>query len=673
MMNQPQHTPPAAGAGLPQTPPGPDRLCRALALVMLVAPFVLLPGLSEFADRPQAAWLQVTTFILLTLFFLRAYRTKEETAIRTSPLLLPLAALLLWFFVGLSYAVNPYEVIKRFLHLLAAGAAFFLALQLFFSPARAKILLWALALAGLGVAVIGMGQHLFRLSLIPQIVPPAATFANKNMAAHFVVLSMPAAMILFLVERTRFVYLLSITLALQTTFLVYAQTRASWLALVAQLTLIILFFLLFHKSNRLLCLTKKQKKGILLGLVMAACLIGLGEGASFSGYRNIVSRVAQSQSYVKEPGREVRFALWLNTLAMARDHLVVGVGLGNFKNHYPRYHNAVLKDQSFSVARQAANTHNDLLQGLAELGLVGLGLFSWLVLQTAATARLSLQGENEEQQIIAALALTGLLAFLVIALFSFPMACSLPPFMAALYLGLLAARAPQAGNCRVSAAKILAYSALAALLCLLAGLNSYNELKADHYLARFIKLESQQQWPAAIRMGQKMVRAQPLRHQLLTYLGRAYMQSGNLLQAEKAFKVSLKRDPLDINAMTNLGAVYLRGGRYQKAQAISEEALAIFPANWAACSNIGSALMQQGKYPEAKDCFARATGMKGASKQVWFNLGTACQKEGDLEGAVRAFTEALAKDPGWQEAAGALSEVKAQKKSLKESFTPSGQ
>ncbi|MDR9502080.1 MAG: tetratricopeptide repeat protein [Desulfurivibrionaceae bacterium] len=655
MMNQPQHTP----AGRPQAPSGPGRLCRAFALVMLVAPFVLLPGLSEFANRPQAAWLQITTFLLLTLFFLRAYRNKEEAAIRTHPLLLPLAALLLWSFVGLSYAVNPYEVIKRFLHLLAAGAAFFLALQLFFSPARAKILLWALALAGLGVALIGMGQHLFRLSLIPQIVPPAATFANKNMAAHFVVLSMPAAITLFLVERKRFVYLLSITLALQTTFLVYAQTRASWLALVAQLALIALFFLLFHKSNSLLCLTKRQKKGILLGLVMVAGLIGLGEGGSFSGYGNIVSRVAQSQADVKEPGRQVRFALWLNTLAMARDHLAVGVGLGNFKNHYPRYHDAVLTDQSFSVARQAAHTHNDLFQGLAELGLVGLGLFSWLVLQTASTARLSLQGEDGEQQIIAALALTGLLAFLVVALFSFPMACSLPPFMAALYLGLLAARAPQAGDCRISAVKILAYSALAGGLCLMAGLSSYNELKADHYLARFIKLENRQQWPEAIRVGRKMVRAQPLRHQLLTYLGRAYMQSGNLRQAERAFKVSLKRDPLDINAMTNLGAVYLQGGRYQEAQAISEEALAIFPANWAACSNIGSALLQQGRYSEARDSFARAAAMKGASKQVWYNLGEARRKEGDLEGAVQAFTQALAREPGWQKAAEALSEVKA--------------
>jgi tetratricopeptide (TPR) repeat protein len=206
----------------------------------------------------------------------------------------------------------------------------------------------------------------------------------------------------------------------------------------------------------------------------------------------------------------------------------------------------------------------------------------------------------------------------------------------------------------------------------LAGLSSYKELKADHYLARFIKLESQQQWPAAIMVGQKMVRAQPLRHQLLTYLGRAYMQSGNLLQAERSFKVSLKRDPLDINAMTNLGAVYLRGGRYQEAQAISEEALAIFPANWAACSNIGSALMQQGRYAEAKDYFARATGMKGASKQVWFNLGTACQKEGDLEGAVRAFETALARDPGWLEAAEALSEVKGQKKDLQERHSPAG-
>nr|MDA3971448.1 O-antigen ligase family protein [Desulfobulbaceae bacterium] len=376
-------------------------LCRGFALAIFIAPFVLLPSLSEFANLPQAAWLQVTTFLFLSIFLLSRYRKGHEATIRTSPLLLPMAALLLWCFVGLSYAVNPYEVIKRLTHLLAAAAAFFLVLQLYTSTDKAKTLLWAITLSGLGVALIGIAQHLFGLSLIPQIKPPSATFANRNMATHFVVLTIPAGMMLFLLERQRFAYLLPITLALQATFLAYARTRASWLALCAELSILAIFFWRFHKSNSLLHLSTRQQKGVILGLVMFAGLISLGNGASFSGYKNIVSRIVQSQSYTKSPGRQIRFALWLNTLAMAKDHLVVGVGLGNFQNHYPFYfHASILRDQSFSVERKAVHSHNDLLQGIAELGLIGLGLFTWLTLQTFGAVRLCLQEVRQEQQII---------------------------------------------------------------------------------------------------------------------------------------------------------------------------------------------------------------------------------------------------------------------------------
>jgi tetratricopeptide (TPR) repeat protein len=67
--------------------------------------------------------------------------------------------------------------------------------------------------------------------------------------------------------------------------------------------------------------------------------------------------------------------------------------------------------------------------------------------------------------------------------------------------------------------------------------------------------------------------------------------------------------------------------------------------------------MQQGQYAEAKAYFARATEMRGVSKQVWFNLGEACQRSGDLDGAIRAFGEALARDPGWLEAEERLREL----------------
>lgn len=641
-----------------KSPRHTDVLGNGFALAILIAPFLYWPTLSEFANLPQAAWLQVATFFCLSIFFLRR---KQETAINSSPLLIPIAALLLWCFAGLSYAVNPYELIKRFIHLMGAAAAFVLVIQLYRTTSRTKILLWALAISGLGVALIGIAQHLFNLSVIPQLAPPSATFANKNMAAHFVVLTIPAAITLFLIEKKRFPYLLPIMIALQATFLAYARTRASWLALFVELSLLALFFLRFRKNNSLLQISNKQKKGLLLGIVLVILFTGLGKQASFSGYKNILSRLEQSQSYVKEPGRQVRFAFWLNTLAMTKDHPVLGVGLGNFKSYYPLYHHAILKDPSFSLKMQAVDSHNDLLQGLAELGIVGGGLFLWLTIGTLISVKQGLDDTKDNRQIIAVCATTGLFAFMVISLFSFPMACSMPPFLAALYLGLLATQVTKQRKREPTNRKMRTYGLLSVVIFLAVALFNFKDLKADHFLLKFIDMEHQQNWPAALESGQKAVAALPIRYQIFAYLGRAFLRTGNLPQAEKSYLLALTTSPADINTMTNLGQVYLQENRYQQAREILEKSIAIYPENWAAYSNMGSIYMRQGEYEEAKENFGKATQIEGKSKRLWFNLGEAAHRSGDQKTAIKAYEEALTLDPEWRKAEKKLLEAKKQK------------
>ncbi|MBU0680170.1 MAG: O-antigen ligase family protein [Proteobacteria bacterium] len=542
-------------------------------------------------------------------------------------------------------------MIKRLSHLLAAAAAFFLVPQLYHTTNKAKILLWAIVISGLGVALIGISQHLFDLSLIPQIAPPASTFANKNMAAHFVVLTIPAGMMLFLLERKRFTYLLPATVAIQTTFLAYARTRASWLALFISLALFILFVLAYHKKNSLLRISNRQKRGLVLGLVLAACLVGLNpKQVNFSGYTTVATQIADTQVYVKEPARQVRFALWLNTLAMARDHLVFGVGLGNFKSHYPLYHTAILKDASFSVGMQAVDSHNDILQALAELGLIGLGLFFWLTLKTLGSFISGIKECGEDQQIITACTAIGLIAFLLITLFSFPMACSMPPFVAALYLGLLANTSSQTKKVTFQSKKILGYGLITCTLFILTINFNYKELKADHSLSQFITLESEKKWSDAIIIGQKMVKEQPLRHQLITYLGRAYMNTGNLSQAENSFSLALKTSPADINTMANLGAVFTREGKNEAAEDILHKVIAIYPSHWGALNNLGNLWMKKGEFGQAKTSFAKAINFAPNNHLLWYNKGVATMKSGSEQEAMSDFKRVLALKPGWSEA-----------------------
>lgn len=69
-----------------------------------------------------------------------------------------------------------------------------------------------------------------------------------------------------------------------------------------------------------------------------------------------------------------RIPLWLNSLAIICDHPVLGVGLGSFDAAYPLYHKALMNDLVYTSLYWIGGAHNDLLQLLTELGLVGFGL-----------------------------------------------------------------------------------------------------------------------------------------------------------------------------------------------------------------------------------------------------------------------------------------------------------
>lgn len=80
-----------------------------------------------------------------------------------------------------------------------------------------------------------------------------------------------------------------------------------------------------------------------------------------------------------------RYELWLNTLAMWWDAPFLGVGLGGFDAAYHRYrefHVSIIGNYTLlgSVSEYAGAAHNEALQVLAELGLVGLVLcVGWFV------------------------------------------------------------------------------------------------------------------------------------------------------------------------------------------------------------------------------------------------------------------------------------------------------
>ncbi|HSB60473.1 MAG TPA: hypothetical protein VLI67_02060, partial [Vicinamibacteria bacterium] len=90
----------------------------------------------------------------------------------------------------------------------------------------------------MAVAGLGLGQHL-RLDFVPQVAPPAATFANRNMAAQFMVLAFPVAVVRFLrAPGARGSAMAALAGASMAGYVFQTLTRSAWLAVAVEALLL---------------------------------------------------------------------------------------------------------------------------------------------------------------------------------------------------------------------------------------------------------------------------------------------------------------------------------------------------------------------------------------------------------------------------------------------------
>jgi putative inorganic carbon (HCO3(-)) transporter len=77
---------------------------------------------------------------------------------------------------------------------------------------------------------------------------------------------------------------------------------------------------------------------------------------------------------------EDRIAIYRNSINMIKHHPIVGVGANNFMKNYrfykesPEFRNIVTSEYLYA--------HNNFLHMAAEIGLIGLGIFIWLLFKS---------------------------------------------------------------------------------------------------------------------------------------------------------------------------------------------------------------------------------------------------------------------------------------------------
>ncbi len=260
-------------------------------------------------------------------------------------------------------------------------------------------------------------------------------------------------------------------------------SELGWVALAATLALPALAW-----AVRQFAQLPKRTRGLAVGAALALIAVGLMTPWG----RGLVQDVWR---YVETNSARVRAWDWWVAYEIWKDHPIVGTGLGDYKREFLPYKGRFLETPRGQAYKErvgyilrAAQAHNEYVQMLAELGLVGaLGIVLFLI-ALGWTAWRRLRALRLHQKIPESVLLVGLLggivAFLSDSVFSFPLHLPANALAFVFLLGALCSRAlgEPWGVVRLGRAGSRALALIVLLVAVTVSAFAYRDWMADRAL-----------------------------------------------------------------------------------------------------------------------------------------------------------------------------------------------
>lgn len=393
------------------------------------AAFVLALVLIAFATvaygavhQAVLAMVYVCVAVLAVLWGLECFRS-GEIKVSNHGLVLPLFAAAVYGFIqvapfggsvaeaGVSdiprtISQDPFATLLTATHFLALSTFLAVLLTLVDSAARLRKVVVAISVFGFIYAFFSVLQSVLSPEKIYGIYgrPGASMFGSFVNRNHFAAwMEMAIALPLGLLfsgavpKDKRLLY--GTAVALMGASIIASGSRGGLVAFLAQ---VIALSLMTYASG-------KHKLGLRIALAAGLIAVVVG-GAVFVGGETSLSRLADAQT--ASGTNQDRSHIWSVSMAMIREGMPFGVGLGAFGTAYTRYD----KNSGLERVEQA---HNDYLQVITDAGipgaLIGIGFFYLLY----RTGRRSLAAENDQRRAIGVGSLAGIIGVLIHSAFDF--------------------------------------------------------------------------------------------------------------------------------------------------------------------------------------------------------------------------------------------------------------
>jgi len=375
----------------------------------------------------------------------------------------------------------------------------------------------------------------------------ASTFGNNNFLGMFFCFSIPAIIGCLLLYRNKYLkWFLWISLFITIICLIYTRSRASWLGVGMGL-----MFLLPIISVTITKLKINLKNlFVILLTILSFYHFSSIPRMNTSSKNTIMSTFNSSINILSKEVWKDRLIQYSSTLEMITDHWLLGVGLGQWRIHYPKYSGFSVNNENFLRIRQ--RPHNDFLWIFSEIGLIGfiLLLFFFINHNTkGAYIRKIWKGNYSEVDIINFIIYISLISISINALLDFPKQRIIPNLFVFSYMGYISSQLTTNTNKSLSTYLLIIIFFIVSTLSILDCYSNYYTKNGLFYKANLDHHKSVEFFDKAnFCLKNTDYTGTPIDfYQSINYFNlKNYQQSKNLL--EKAYIIS----PYNVGILANL-------------------------------------------------------------------------------------------------------------------------
>ncbi|MFH1367487.1 MAG: tetratricopeptide repeat protein [Elusimicrobiota bacterium] len=559
-----------------------------LSLVLFFAP--LFPDVK--LTRPKLLLLETGLYGLLFiwLFISFAYgKLRVKVSLLTAPVLAYGAVTALFYFLSPDKIVALNELKRSMLSL----SAYFVAANVI----RSEKQFLAVAgswLAGTFLSILyGMLQHSGGIWMVavPKMDRVMSTSGNPIFFAACIVVLLPIAIGLILyVRKFQAKIFIAAAIFCGIIALYYTETRAALIAFGVSM-LAMIFLAVKNAKTRLIMLGALALLGIIIGIAT----------------RNIWFR------------QQEHLLIWRDTLAMWSHYPWTGTGPGTFHIYFPQFASDQLKavwPQGIFIVNDA---HNEYVQYLSETGIIGFGVFLWLIISFFVNAFRIHRNETGPKRFLIAGLIASAAGVLTQNIFSVDMRF----IISAVYLFIVMGMLEVFGSRVFSRENLSANIKIAGCVAVLVVSGLVFPKVFQPYIA------------------QSRVAATP------------DFFDEKVLEAQKTLadlEAMAQKFPDQSLVFEKLGWVYAKEKNWAKAIENMEKAARLDPNSFGPLNNIGNIYFLTGNRPKAIEYWVRSLKIKPDQIDSRLNLATAYYYNGQLKDAVDQLKIVLKIEPGNEKA-----------------------